>query len=814
VTCDTDASEGTAGAVGGRFTAGTGSAQNTGAVSSSGGGASGAGNGTRIVPDAGTEPDAEPADASELGISVEKPDALCSGQPLVLRLTVSGGRPRYDWSLVGEARGFSLDAVEGRTVDVLTTPEAGRQDVVVEVRDADGQRGRLSLPLSIHSTPVLTTTTLVNACVGADYAATLAVEGGDASAYTFSADGGFTTDGSTLLGTPNALGKHTIHVTVSDGTCSSSSSLTLDVDDSVAGNCPELRQATPPPPCAGEPYRSEFVVAGGKPPLVWAAVSIPPGLEFDVENGIGVLSGTATGGGTFTLRVQDAALRTTQESYALPLRQSCWLAFVSPTGLGLADPLFPADQKQIAQDATIRDFAFSPDGRFIAYRSTTAGQDRVHVLAAPEWSELPFALTGSVASYAWSPDSRTLATALTRQGSTYLGGVRLVDTADSGSSAWSAEPLVVTTAGVGTTSLFTDVKWLDANTVTYLGPEDTEELGASYAAWYARLDTDGFGAPQEPAPSPSTPPATQMIAGTGFYVAGWGDDAITYFAVGGQDFSTGYYPSLLHTPDLLPDPEGKYVAAIVNHGLELLTTLEHSPNHPFTPLGSTLPCDSVLAWASGKERLACYYRDGDAGPEARLALYDADGGDVSRLDVASVEPGLPYGATEAHRAAFSRTGLYLGLTTSSAFYLVVAGDGSPRVTLQVPFATSPYTELAFAPDEKSFLYQAGKTLYAATSDAVVPQLLITNDAVTEGRPCRSDFLPPQMQESAKVPDSPWCGGADVTMDAHFSSDARAVATHTGDGITSWDLTKLHQGRLDDAGTVVCAKCVGAFSFQP
>jgi hypothetical protein len=54
----------------------------------------------------------------------------------------------------------------------------------------------------------------------------------------------------------------------------------------------------------------------------------------------------------------------------------------------------------------------------------------------------------------------------------------------------------------------------------------------------------------------------------------------------------------------------------------------------------------------------------------------------------------------------------------------------------------------------------------------------------------------------------------VTMDAHFSSDARAVATHTGDGITSWDLTKLHQGRLDDAGTVVCAKCVGAFSFQP
>ncbi|HEX4337041.1 MAG TPA: putative Ig domain-containing protein [Polyangiaceae bacterium] len=444
--------------------ASAGGATGTGGVTGKGGGdASFAG-------DAGTSP----CDDCILPIAAQVPAPLCSGQPLDVPLTASGGRSPYQWRLVGDAAGFALSAVEGDSVNLVGTPGAGDARVTVRIRDAAGVEGQLVVALHVHETPKIVTTTLPDACVGNDYAATLKAEGGDSSKYQWLADGGFTTSGASLLEKAASLGNHMTNVTVTDGTCTSAATaLTVKAIDGGKLTCPALRAATPPAPCSGEPYSAQFIVAGGAQPLTWKALSAPTGLSLDQN---GTLSGITTSSGTFTVQVTDASGHTTEESYALPVRTSCWLAFVSPTGLGIVDPLLPSNHRQVVADTGITDFSFSPDGQYLAYRTTggTTGP-KVHILAAPDWHELPFNLTGTPMSYAWSPDSKTLAAVLDARGFKYLGGVRLVGTekTDGGTTSVSALALAgfLPEADSGVVGAYNAVKWVDTQTVTYVGAD-------------------------------------------------------------------------------------------------------------------------------------------------------------------------------------------------------------------------------------------------------------------------------------------------------------------------------------------------------
>lgn len=267
---------------------------------------------------------------------------------------------------------------------------------------------------------------------------------------------------------------------------------------------------------------------------------------------------------------------------------------------------------------------------------------------------------------------------------------------------------------------------------------------------------------------------------------------------------------------MLPDPQGQYVAAALGGQLQLVTTLDPDAHIGTSTLATTPPCDSILSWAAHKERLACYYGlpNGGASADATLAVYDVAGDTVSSLTVptfAGVH--IPYGATDSHRAQLSANGGYLAMTTDSSLYLATLGNGSQRVTLQAPLKPAGFTELAFSPDENALLVQVGNTLSVTTSNGAVSSPLPLTTSAASFTPCRSLFLPTQDQGTATVPVAPWCGSSDVTMDARWSSDSQAVATHTSAGITTWALTKLAQAVTDD-GTVVCASCTGQFSFQP
>jgi len=242
----------------------------------------------------------------------------------------TGGLAPYTWMAAGLPPGLAIDSATGTITGKPTA--AGSYSVVVTATDAVAANATTSSALIVNAPLGVGTTSLPGGQVGVAYTPTTLSPTGGTAPYTWSATGlpaGLDLDPANglLAGTPTAAGSFTIAVTVVDATATASTvSYTVTIVPVLAISGP----AALPTGQVGIAYPSTTVSpSGGTAPFGWVAVGLPAGLAMDPATG--VISGSPTAAGTFTIgvTVSDALGASAGRIYPLTIRAA--LAITPPT---------------------------------------------------------------------------------------------------------------------------------------------------------------------------------------------------------------------------------------------------------------------------------------------------------------------------------------------------------------------------------------------------------------------------------------------------------------------------------------------------
>ncbi|HET8546757.1 MAG TPA: Ig domain-containing protein [Bryobacteraceae bacterium] len=225
------------------------------------------------------------------------------GVPYSRDLTVSGGRPPYRWSAIGELPAGLTLTDAGRLSGTPSAP--GTSSFAARVTDGAGRQLLQSCTLVV-SAPVLSITAscpLPQAEAGQAYSQTLSASGGTGP-YTWSSLGplpaglSLSPDG-VLSGTPEGGGAMGLRLMVTDAENHSATrtcALTVMRASFGLDSCPV------PPATMGEAYGQWLRASGGRAPFLYvSAGNVPPGLRLTTA---GRLSGTPSQSGSFTMAVQ------------------------------------------------------------------------------------------------------------------------------------------------------------------------------------------------------------------------------------------------------------------------------------------------------------------------------------------------------------------------------------------------------------------------------------------------------------------------------------------------------------------------------
>ncbi|MDO8034503.1 putative Ig domain-containing protein [Janthinobacterium sp. SUN128] len=259
------------------------------------------------------------------------------------QLTASGGVAPYAYTVSAGSLPAGLTLSSSGLLS--GTPTAGGSfTATVQAADAHQFTGTQSYTLVVSSATVsLTPATLPNPTAEAVYTTTLTAAGGTAP-YTFSVSSGTLPAGlslnaatGVLSGTTNVTGSFTFSLRASDSSTgagapfSATSSYTLTVGAPTI----TLTPATLPAATVATAYSQPLSASGGVAPYAYTVSggSLPAGLTLSSS---GLLSGTPTAAGSFTLTVQaaDAHQFTGTQSYTLVVSS----ATVSLTPATLSNP--------------------------------------------------------------------------------------------------------------------------------------------------------------------------------------------------------------------------------------------------------------------------------------------------------------------------------------------------------------------------------------------------------------------------------------------------------------------------------------------
>jgi hypothetical protein len=758
--------------------------------------------------DAPTPTDA-PSDVSPTGnalaISIEA-SALCAGRDGKVSFDVTGGDAPYTWSL-GVGSTWRLDEVTGARVSLSgTAPSSGPSTVTVQVVDAHGETETRGFALDVFEPPQVDPS-LPHACPGQAYSTTLRAFVDDAAPLEWSVsgeDGGAVAlSGSVLSTTPTEPGILSFTATVTDEHCASDpKELSIVVDPVGVGECPTIMPDTLPNPCVDSPYTPQAIEArGGQGSLTFRALSIPDGLAFDPTTL--TVSGEGKAAGDLILSVSDEAGHVVQKSYPIAPRDTCWLAYQSTApgnggGLHFFDPVLAVD-RAFPNSATMTDAKFSPDGRYLAYRTTASGPSDLVLIAAPKWTQQPLSFGSSVDRYVWSPDSRTLAVAYHDGTTSYLGGAVIsgsggapdaggaVSGSADGGSGTSASLLAATPASVES-----EIVWLGNSRVGFLvlvDPDDAVPYTAQIAG-NAVSTTQIDHVVYDPNSTLQGTPSGFLIIDSDFSDIGF---------YGGFDAT----PYALSLPNVFTDPEGHYVADVKGTGLEAYRALPDGFGSPFAT--SATGCATLLAWAPGSERIACT-NDNPQGDDAAIFTLD---GKTTSLVGAPIYDTADYtiGASTTHRRAFSASGNWFAFVLPNALGVARLGDGTPYVVGRVnPLSVTPADhtdELAFSPDEHLLLWQ---------SDTNLAAISLNDASLHAGGPQIGQMISP-VQCSDRFIDDPsdWCGRSSASPTLPWSPDSRFTAARLTDGsLRTYDVESVANVGTNTA----CAAQCGFFTFQP
>jgi WD40 repeat protein len=758
--------------------------------------------------------------------------AACTGVELTRALSAREGVPPFEWRVLQAPPGVEVSGVDTDTLLVTGVPtEPGTLEV--ELEDASGAIAR-SGNLVVYEGPRIVNPALPAVCSGEPYEVQLVASGGQPDEYVWSAELvpeaglpqtlaelGLGISGATLFGSLDAAGEGVapfqVALAVSDGRCRSSvSALGLDVVSAESDACPTIGVDNTgvdaalaidalPPPCLGNRYTESLTVEGGEPPYTWRELGAPPGLSFDV--GSATIDGVPEGDGTLSVELTDATSRTIRKTYEVQTRDKCWLAMIAsepaPAHLELVDGrLFgrqPSAARRIAPAGSnsdgVVDFAFSPDGRFIAYRlGPDANALRLELLRLSDGELAELELRGFVTAYAWSPDGAILAVAVSVGAQAELGGVDL--------SAIPRAPLAGSLDGLrslptrAAPSVDSELVWFDDGRLGFLSREAS-------AAGRRRLQTTSLGPTGFAAPAPRGPgdfsDGARLLGGVGGLFVGDPETGLHEF------FPSDGRGSLTHVADLVLSPSGALGGVARGGALEIFRPGDDSASAA-APFLRADGCTTLLAWTSARERVAC--ADGD-----QVALFDVPGGSVAPLDRIAEPYRYPSSEHAGRRRLMSPSGRWFAFSSDADLFVAESDQRASRLA-----ATLPATELgtrpgalAFSPDEAFLLVGAGNSvaLFDLERGQSAPLALSSSAIVNDD--CGERFVDGASQ---------WCGREPRTSELAWSSASDLVAFRSSLGTLALvDVSLVSSGRISDpfAPDEACSEgCRSAESarFQP
>lgn len=225
---------------------------------------------------------------------------VCLGTAYSQTITAVGGTGPYTFAITSGSLPLGLTLASGGLISGMPTT-VGVYAFDITATDSLAATGVRSYTIDVNDSPVIDQSTIPDACKDNAYTTTFTATGGTAP-YTWSATGipaGLTLNPSTgeLSGTPTALGSFTLVIRVDQtgGGCFNQKSFTLAVSGAEFTN-------TLPDGCLGFPYSFQLYVSGPAPDT-WVILgnNLPTGLSI---NGTGLVSGTPTQTGAFSLEMQ------------------------------------------------------------------------------------------------------------------------------------------------------------------------------------------------------------------------------------------------------------------------------------------------------------------------------------------------------------------------------------------------------------------------------------------------------------------------------------------------------------------------------
>jgi hypothetical protein len=225
--------------------------------------------------------------------------------------------------------GLSLNSSTGAITGAPTGPNS-TSSFTIKVTDSSNpaQSGSqpLSIAVSLPPAPSITTTTLPNGIVGANYSQTIVFTGGHGP-FTWSISAGALPTGFSLntatgaiTGSSNTVNTYSFTVKVVDSS-NPAQTASQPLSISIVTGPLLVTPATLPTGAINDPYPSTTLGAsGGLPPYTWAITvgSLPAGLSLNVSTG--AVTGTPTGpSGTanFTAQVTDSASTKATGSFSI-----------------------------------------------------------------------------------------------------------------------------------------------------------------------------------------------------------------------------------------------------------------------------------------------------------------------------------------------------------------------------------------------------------------------------------------------------------------------------------------------------------------
>ena len=239
---------------------------------------------------------------------------MTSNEPFAQALDATGGTPPYTWSALG-ALPTGLTLNPSGIISGTPTVRPGTYSVRIRVVDAFGAVAEAPATIVVKGEALELKAASITGTVGTTLSYALSATGG-VQPYSWSPLGalpaGLSMSSSGVIGgVPTATGAYTLAVKVSDASGASvMGNIAITISNTSGGggggggpviqpltvNTASLTAA------AGTPYSYALTAAGGSAPYTWSALgALPPGLAL---GGNGVISGTPTTGGSYTVAVK------------------------------------------------------------------------------------------------------------------------------------------------------------------------------------------------------------------------------------------------------------------------------------------------------------------------------------------------------------------------------------------------------------------------------------------------------------------------------------------------------------------------------